>query len=103
MGTWSSVSQLQGRLYVKCCERRPFGEFVDEECPAYQFPNDEREQERLDLVHEMFFLAMEDRLYLAPLKDDISSILDIGTGTGIWAMQMGRNTSSQMLVVAIIC
>ncbi len=42
------------------------------------------------MVHQMFDLAMGDRLYLAPLKEHISRILDIGTGTEIWAMQMGQ-------------
>ena len=32
---------------------------------------------------------MAGKLYLAPLKGDPGRVLDIGTGTGIWAMEMG--------------
>jgi len=51
-------------------------------------PNDESEQDRLDLSHGMFKLIMRDKLYLAPIGKP-SEILDIGTGTGIWAIEMG--------------
>lgn len=51
-------------------------------------PNDESEQDRLDLSHGMFKLIMRDKLYLAPISKP-SRILDIGTGTGIWAIEMG--------------
>ncbi|KAI9867649.1 MAG: hypothetical protein M1813_008449 [Trichoglossum hirsutum] len=38
-------------------------------------------------------MALGGRLYLAPLGKDIHRILDIGTGTGIWAMEMGVDLS----------
>lgn len=50
-------------------------------------PNDESEQDRLDLSHQMFKLTMGNKLYLAPI-DIPARILDIGTGTGIWAIEM---------------
>ncbi|KAG9542817.1 S-adenosyl-L-methionine-dependent methyltransferase, partial [Aureobasidium melanogenum] len=50
----------------------------------YVFPNDEREQDRLDLQHHMCNLTYR-RLHLAPLEKPRHA-LDIGTGTGIWAM-----------------
>lgn len=57
---------------------------------SYRFPNDEREQERLDMAHHMITAALDGRLYLAPIpEDEALRILDIGTGTGIWAMQIG--------------
>ncbi|KAF8538708.1 S-adenosyl-L-methionine-dependent methyltransferase [Trichophaea hybrida] len=48
-------------------------------------PTDEKEQERLDMHHETMLQMAEGKLYLAPLKDP-QNILDIGTGTGIWAI-----------------
>ena len=51
-------------------------------------PNDESELDRLDLSHQMFKITMGDKLYLAPI-DKPSRILDVGTGTGIWAIEMG--------------
>ncbi|TDZ35512.1 putative methyltransferase tdiE [Colletotrichum spinosum] len=54
---------------------------------SYLIPNDEPESERLDLQHHLFLLTLNDRLHLAPLSPDSPPrrVLDIGTGTGIWA------------------
>ncbi|KAF2137943.1 uncharacterized protein K452DRAFT_235208 [Aplosporella prunicola CBS 121167] len=54
---------------------------------VYNFPNDDREQDRLDMVHQMSSLAIGDALFCAPMKKDPKRILDIGTGTGIWAIE----------------
>ncbi|RDW81933.1 hypothetical protein BP6252_03045 [Coleophoma cylindrospora] len=56
---------------------------------SYQFPNDDNEQDRLDMFHHMLLLVTRDQLHLAPIKGDDLRILDVGTGTGIWAIQMG--------------
>ncbi|PYI00695.1 S-adenosyl-L-methionine-dependent methyltransferase [Aspergillus sclerotiicarbonarius CBS 121057] len=55
----------------------------------YPFPNDQPEQDRLDMVHHIFYRLVNNRLFLAPMNPDGKRILDIGTGTGIWAIQMG--------------
>ncbi|KAH7305938.1 S-adenosyl-L-methionine-dependent methyltransferase [Stachybotrys elegans] len=60
----------------------------------YSFPNDATEQERLDMIHHVFFRLMEDRLFLAPIDPKGLDILDIGTGTGIWAIEMGDDYPS---------
>ncbi len=51
-------------------------------------PNDEDEQDRLDLSHRMFTITIGDKLYHAPISKP-AHILDVGTGTGIWAIEMG--------------
>ncbi|KAI0433138.1 S-adenosyl-L-methionine-dependent methyltransferase [Xylaria sp. FL1042] len=52
----------------------------------YWMPNDEREQERLDLQHMICLKVFNDRLALAPVQDP-SRVLDFGTGTGAWAIE----------------
>ncbi|KAJ5216010.1 uncharacterized protein N7498_002417 [Penicillium cinerascens] len=54
---------------------------------AYPYPNDEQELDRLDMQHHMFRMVMEDKLYNVPL-DDPKELLDIGTGSGIWPIEM---------------
>ena len=34
----------------------------------------------------MIYAALEDKLHLAPIGNKPKRILDVGTGTGIWAM-----------------
>lgn len=48
----------------------------------YAFPNDEEEQERLDMQHAMHTLLMENKLFWAPIDPKPQRILDLGTGTG---------------------
>jgi hypothetical protein len=59
--------------------------------PGYPYPNDEQELDRLDMQHHMFKLINNGRLFLAPLKGP-KRILDIGTGTGIWPIEMGMHS-----------
>ncbi|KEY75160.1 hypothetical protein S7711_01608 [Stachybotrys chartarum IBT 7711] len=58
----------------------------------YVLPNDAQEQERLDLQHHIWRLLLGGRLYTAPLPPPSTQpdlrILDLGTGTGIWAIDM---------------
>jgi tRNA1(Val) A37 N6-methylase TrmN6 len=46
-------------------------------------PNDEQEQDRLDLQHHLFRLTAGGALYIAPVPRDVQSCLDVGCGTGI--------------------
>ncbi|KAL0932360.1 Phosphoethanolamine N-methyltransferase 1-like protein 2 [Colletotrichum truncatum] len=54
----------------------------------YLLPNDETEQERLDMTHHVFLLTLKGELCATHL-DNPQTILDIGTGTGIWAIEIG--------------
>lgn len=42
-----------------------------------------------DLQHHMSVLSLDGKLCLAPFKET-ATVLDIGTGTGIWAIQFAR-------------
>jgi hypothetical protein len=53
---------------------------------SYNFPNDDREQEREDMKHAMVVNLCQ-RLHFAPLGDNTVEILDIGTGIGIWSIE----------------
>lgn len=49
------------------------------------------ELDRLDLFHQMVKIVMLNKLHFCPLpKDAPVKILDVGTGTGIWAIEMGE-------------
>ena len=50
-------------------------------------PNDKREQDRLDFQHHLFLLTFGKQLQICPSVREPKRVLDIGTGTGIWAMQ----------------
>jgi SAM-dependent methyltransferase len=58
----------------------------------YLYPNDEMERDRLDLQHHLCLLTFSGALFTCPLtlpdgsKKPIHNVLDIGTGTGIWAI-----------------
>ncbi|KAH6874267.1 S-adenosyl-L-methionine-dependent methyltransferase [Thelonectria olida] len=54
----------------------------------YLSPNDERENDRLDLQHHLFMLTFGDKLYTCPADTakQVQRVLDVGTGTGIWAI-----------------
>lgn len=52
----------------------------------YLLPNDEIEQNREDMKHHMVMLLCNHELHFAPLQDP-QKVLDIGTGTGIWAIE----------------
>jgi predicted RNA methylase len=49
-------------------------------------PTDEKHIEGIDISHHIALMLMDEKLTLAPLKSDIQNVLDVGTGTGIWAM-----------------
>ncbi|KAG6041318.1 hypothetical protein E4U41_004969 [Claviceps citrina] len=55
----------------------------------YNFPNEDVEQEREDMKHAMVKLLCSQKLHFAPVGNNPQEILDIGTGTGIWAIEMG--------------
>ncbi|KAK1767868.1 S-adenosyl-L-methionine-dependent methyltransferase [Phialemonium atrogriseum] len=52
----------------------------------YWGTNDDKQNEAMDINHHVLTLLIGDKLYLAPLPKDIQKVVDIGTGTGIWAI-----------------
>ncbi|KAK3299596.1 S-adenosyl-L-methionine-dependent methyltransferase [Chaetomium fimeti] len=67
---------IQGRTYHS--DRTP-GE--------YWGPNDARQNECMDIIHHGLTLMLDGDLFRAPLDmNNVKKVLDIGTGTGIWAI-----------------
>lgn len=53
---------------------------------TYNFPNDDTEQDREDMKHAMVMNLCQ-QLHFAPISENTQRILDMGTGTGIWAIE----------------
>jgi ubiquinone/menaquinone biosynthesis C-methylase UbiE len=53
----------------------------------YVLPKDDIESNRLDFQHNLLRSVLEGN-YVAPIKQTISSILDVGVGSGRWAYEM---------------
>ncbi|KAF4446955.1 hypothetical protein F53441_9426 [Fusarium austroafricanum] len=67
---------------------------------AYWAPNDDRQQEAEDLMHEVYRIILNDELYEAPIGDSPQKVLDVGCGTGIWAIEFAdQHPSADVLGV----
>ena len=54
----------------------------------------------VDLQHEMWFLTLANRLYIAPVQRDMRSVLDIGCGNGSWVLEMAKDHPTVQIVAA---
>ncbi|KUJ06286.1 S-adenosyl-L-methionine-dependent methyltransferase [Mollisia scopiformis] len=64
---------------------RTYAAYGNEE---YGLPIDEEELDRIDMSHAKYSMLLEKRLFVAPINPQPQRVLDIGTGTGIWAIEM---------------
>lgn len=56
---------------------------------CYHYPNDEDERGRLDYQHAIFNHYFDGKLFFSPLDPETTrEVLDIGTGTGLWCMEL---------------
>jgi SAM-dependent methyltransferase len=86
--TASSTTSLSSTIYKHRHENgRTYHAFKGDE-GKYAFPNDDTENDRLDLQHHLFSLTYDSKLFLAPVPETkkLGRVLDVGTGTGIWAI-----------------
>lgn len=64
----------------------------------YVLPIDEQEQDRQDLLHHVRNLVLNGALLRAPVGKNIQRVLDIGTGTGIWAIDFADSFPSAEVI-----
>ncbi|OJJ50002.1 hypothetical protein ASPZODRAFT_22702 [Penicilliopsis zonata CBS 506.65] len=64
----------------------------------YLFPNDEEEQDRMDFLHHIYGMLLGGELHLAPIKTPPGRVLDLGTGTGIWAIDFADQYPSAEVI-----
>ncbi|KAF5024206.1 hypothetical protein F66182_3720 [Fusarium sp. NRRL 66182] len=60
----------------------------------YLFPNDENEQDREELKHNLTVYLCDDKLFFAPVEQllrDGAEVLDLGTGIGKWCIDLADN------------
>ncbi|KAI0912010.1 S-adenosyl-L-methionine-dependent methyltransferase [Ustulina deusta] len=55
----------------------------------YSLPNDEIEQQREELMHILVMDILDQQLYLAPMAEPPKKVMDLATGIGLWAIEMG--------------
>ncbi|KAH8672025.1 S-adenosyl-L-methionine-dependent methyltransferase [Tricladium varicosporioides] len=63
----------------------------------YYLPNDEVEQERLNLQHHLWTLTLDGRLHLAPVQSP-QRVMDVGTGTGSWALEYAERNPATVVI-----
>ncbi|KIV76978.1 hypothetical protein PV11_08821 [Exophiala sideris] len=54
----------------------------------YWGSNDEAANEHLDIGHNLYTKTLGGRLFLSPITSEPTQILDLGTGTGAWAIDV---------------
>lgn len=64
----------------------------------YYLPVDDDELDRLDLNHYKYTMVLNDQLFLAPIAEHPQNILDLGTGTGIWAIEVADKYPSATVI-----
>ncbi|KAK3348396.1 S-adenosyl-L-methionine-dependent methyltransferase [Neurospora tetraspora] len=56
----------------------------------YWGPNDDKQNEVLDIFHHAMTICLDGRLYDAPLPKNPENAIDLGTGTGLWAIDFAN-------------
>ncbi|KAK0624223.1 S-adenosyl-L-methionine-dependent methyltransferase [Immersiella caudata] len=68
----------------------------------YWGANDEGQNESLDIIHHVLTLQLDGELHKVPLKDGIHRVLDVGTGTGLWAIDFGdKHPSAEVIGIDV--
>ncbi|KIX05179.1 uncharacterized protein Z518_06051 [Rhinocladiella mackenziei CBS 650.93] len=63
----------------------------------YMLPNDAEELDRVDIAYHAIRLSIGNKHFYAPIKNP-TSILDVGTGTGVWAVDVADDYPAAIVV-----
>jgi len=64
----------------------------------YLLPNDEPERDRMDMQFWAIIEVFGHRYFHAPIVDDPQDIIDIGTGTGLWAIEVAEQYPNASII-----
>ena len=81
----NSTKSLTGSLFEQILENNRH--YCNE---SYYLPNDEQEQIRTIVTHQAYLKILSGQLSMARLSQSITRVLDIGTGTGDWAIAIAE-------------
>ncbi|KAF9874720.1 methyltransferase domain-containing protein [Colletotrichum karsti] len=83
---YSTTDDLQISLRSTILRYRRENGRTYHEDDKYILPNDESEQERLDIVNHVWMVTLDGKFCLCPKDNGARRVLDLGTGTGIWSI-----------------
>lgn len=78
---------IQGRTYHS-----------DRHAADYFTPNDEQQLQSVDITHHYLTILLDNKLFLAPISPYVQTVLDVGTGSGIWAIDFADAYPSAQVV-----
>ncbi|KAI1499037.1 S-adenosyl-L-methionine-dependent methyltransferase [Biscogniauxia marginata] len=61
-------------------------------------PNDAQHDESMDILHHVSTLLQDGQIFLAPIDDNVQKVLDVGCGTGIWAIDFADQFPSAEVI-----
>ncbi|KAF7546087.1 hypothetical protein G7Z17_g8663 [Cylindrodendrum hubeiense] len=80
----STASVTASILEYRTIQGRTF--HSDRHSTEYFTPNDEQQMQSVDITHHYLTVLLDHSLFLAPIKPDVQKVIDVGTGSGIWAI-----------------
>ncbi|KAL0937526.1 putative SAM dependent methyltransferase [Colletotrichum truncatum] len=98
MLTGPSISSSSASLTESITEYRRLHGRTYTQRTDYYGPNDEKQNEGLDLNHYCMTLFLDDKLFYSPIGERPQRVLDLGTGTGIWAIDFADEFPSAEVV-----